>query len=286
VAAAQVADGRPTRTLGASTGETFGFSNLVEAHLSQNLGGRDRLPRVPAADPLRTAVYVTISREHIWVWDQPVMNLTGGVAPAGALKNGPPPHFAALSVPLALAVSAELERARAAADPNAGAEADAHPGPHVLLIVDGTVPYATVLYTAGSLALATADGPPAMALAVRTGAHGESLGQVPFWMTPPAALHLTEAANPLLLRVAIEPNRLTARTRKAWAPQAMVSGTIADLVEQVGELKARDPSRLVLFLTAPPNLAYDRVMAAVSALHGYYPMITLGGVAQIVGPAE
>jgi hypothetical protein len=267
---------RRARSLGASERKELGFVDLITHHAERALGGASHLMQMDGADDIQPAVYVTLTESRLLTWDEEVMALTGGTPARREVASCGRPCLPKLRDAVARGLAAELDRLRRAGEPRP---------PRVLVIADDRVPYRTFLLTLGSVAAASAPSPPELALLVRVRGTPR-LGEIPFFLTPAHEVRLAENANPLLLHITIEPGRYTARARKGWLPIPESEGTIPEIVRLCGELKARDPGKTVVFLSAPDAMPLERVLALVAPLHLLYPHPTFGGAPRIVGPAE
>ena len=275
-ALAGLAAQREPRTLRPSGKAPLRFSDLIEAHLLRQLGGSDAIVAMPGAEPLEPAVYVTLRRDRILVWDQEI------VAPTAAELSSCPPAplcFPRLRAAAERALAAEAARLLAAGERRA---------PRVLVIADGGVPFQTFLATAYSLAVATEGGPPALRLVVRPAPPSPNarVGAVPFFLSPPHGLKIAQNANPLLLHISLEPARYLVRAHRSWLPVVAAERTIAAAVTVAGELKARDTTKTIVFIDAPAGMPLSRVLEFMAAVRVLFPNVTFGGLPRVTGPTE
>jgi hypothetical protein len=270
---------RRSRTLsGKPQAARVAFSDLIDAQAARELGGLERLPQVRGANPVQPAVYVTISRAAVQVWDQETLRLAPGAqVPRGALASCPPVCIPDLRDQVARAVHAEAMRL---------ARGDHKERPRVLLIADQAVPMATFLAVAYSLAHATAESTPDLQVAVRSAEAPDHAAQIAFLLSPPRPIKIAENANPLVLHVNVEPGRYVVAARKSWLPWPEAGTSIAAVMRLAGELKARDTNKTIAFVTAPPGMPIGRVIELMGALRTLYPNLVLGGLPKVMGPAE
>jgi hypothetical protein len=251
---------RQPKTLNPRSQGALSFADLVRAHVEQYLGGLEALPKAPSADPLEPAVYVTVGKHRTWLWDQVITTDVAG-----------------FQAQVTRALTDELQRLRAA-----GIKA----APRVLVVADGGTEYGRFLSTIQTIARASAPAPADLRLAVRSGPDGRTLGEIAFMVSPPHPIRISPNGNPILLRVWVDESRVVVEARKAWLPWPE-SGSTASAVRLVGELKARDTNRTVMFVDARRvALPLGRLMAAVGPLRLLYPTVVFGGVPRVIGPAE
>jgi len=275
-AAAQPWVQRQPKTLVPRAHERIGFAELVELH-ARKLGAWDRLALVAGAEPIEPSVYLTLLPDRVLVWDDEVLPLARGVPAPAELASCPPLCLPHLRDALSRALFAEAARVRAAG---------ARTPPRILLLADSRLPYRTFLAAAYSAAHASVGGPPDLRLAVRTGSGGSKLGQIGFFLAPTHSVRVAENADPLLLQIAIEDSRYVVRARRSWLPAAESARTPSAVATLIGELKARDTTKTVVFVSAAGAAPLGRVLELVAPVRALFPGITLGGLPRIVGPRE
>lgn len=251
------------------------FSDLLAGQATQALGQFNRLPSFEG-DPVLPSVYVMVTPRGVWVWDtqEVAFSPPGQLQPADVV-NCPPACLPKLRDAVAAAVLLEANRLTKAGRP---------PLPTVSFVVDPAVPVRSFLAVAYSVAYASAGAPPALRLVGRNAAN--QVVVAPFFLIPARPLKMAANANPLLVSLRVEGPSYTISARRHWLPSPETTTSPKEVMKILGELKARDPIKTILFLRVAPDAAFDRFMQVFAKVRELYPDITLGGLPRVVGPVE
>lgn len=253
-----------SRTLGQiqDASEFADFETLVKAQVTSAVG--DELPFASDGETLRVSAYVTVGKNAVWIWDLPVVGLSNGNIPRGALSGCAGAPCLAPVRDAAIRALAEQE----AYIQQKGLEIS----PRFLVILDGGAPHATVLAVLRSLALASKGSPAGMDVLVKT---QRGLRSLPIHVPPPGPIPIRAAANPLLLEVELAPRGWEARASPFYIKYPVKLDDVDALEGLLGDLHSRDPGKKVVFVSAPDQTPARLVVRAIELVRTHYPVVVL-----------
>ncbi len=239
--------------------ETLEFPELLRAHADANIGWNN-MPTVAFGDRIvEPAVYVTANKSRVQVYGHTVVSLSSGRAADGDIAR------CASGAPCLPRVRNAIERARA------DLARELKTVPKVILLVDRTLPYGTLLLVARSAAEAGAQL--STVIAAR---RGPEIVGLPVWMAPGRKLLLSTATDPTLITVELDNRAMTVRTADTRLGGGYLARDMADLLDTLGRLELAT-GRTTYFVAGAPLTPSGDVIGLIAAARDIFPHAVLAG---------
>lgn len=240
--------------------DSVSFSTLIAAHVKTNLGSH-RVPVVTRTTPFAgAAVYLTVTRSRILLYGTRLVELDGGQVPPkqiGPCSSGAP------CIPT---LRDRVKRARAQL-----ARA-LKMAPRILVFIDKSAHYQTLLLVLRSAAEAGAHLSLRLAVADRRGA----LAELPVLVAPGRTVAIRSAAPSAVITVAMNQGSATITAHRSYLGRPRRANGIAEILAVIGRLQLRS-GRRAFFLSATPHTQLGFVAELISESRGTFKHVVLTG---------
>ncbi len=235
--------------------ETVSFEQLLGAHVKSRLG-IDRLPSINVGKSItEPAVYVTATRSRILLYGETLVSLSNSRVPdddVAICASG------ATCIP-------RLRDALIEARGRLGHRLEIRPP--ILLLIDSSVPYRTLLLIARSAAEAGA--PLSMQLVAR---RGPELIGLPIWVAPGRTLVLSDASSPRLITVEVGGG--SGAIVRSRGDDAVLARGMGDLLSHLGQLQLSS-GRSTYFLAGNPDTPVSEIVSVAALVRDIFPNVVL-----------